>query len=185
MRRLRRAALGFVVWLTAVSTLLGNVPHFVCHCPDGTVKSFCFGSAPADSTVKNQFKCCCGGACCSQTQVSEGCCRAVETPAASYCCQNSDNDSRNADPEDDSPPFKGPSFSRTSCQKTLAMPDDGALIRPGAKANLNLPSYFAFLAISMPGAVLSLCPARSNQDWRVSCLPPPTDLVTVLQRLTI
>src|SRR5438552_4027717 len=83
MHHIRKTASSLVVWATVVSTLVGNAPHFVCRCPDGTIKPFCFGSSSKENT------CCCSGGscCCSKPDSASPGNSNGEHPGSKSCCQ--------------------------------------------------------------------------------------------------
>lgn len=178
MRRVRTGAWIFVVWATAATTLFGNTPYVVCHCPDGSLKLFCFGSSAG--------KCCCskGGAsaCCSK-KTTPG-----EQPKKACCCQKQPS---KAEIESgcvngctsESKPLKGLIIGRTCCQKTVVQPEVQTLIRPDLKAYETQATELLLLPATLGNPLSSITSIRS--DWQVHDLPPPTDLVTTLQRLTI
>lgn len=63
-----------IALVTAITTLVAGVPHFVCRCPNGTIKPFCLGC----ETKKTRS--CCETDLCSTKQESVSCCE--------FCAQN-------------------------------------------------------------------------------------------------
>lgn len=195
MRRLRQTATALVVWATAASTLLGSTPHFVCRCPDGTVKPFCSGKPSAGSS------CCCGGTCCcSGNQGKKGsCCQSVQPrgPAGSRpsCCSHNgaaqssgqsvpDTDGQKQGRPTDRAVGDGPAVSSTCCQKTLVSAEAPSVVPPETKApEKGTPdvSLLDRMKVEHLGPTMTAGTAfREPYE-----LPPPADLVTTLQRLTI
>lgn len=193
MRRLRRIALVAVVWGTAASTLMASTPHFVCRCPDGSVKPFCLGP------VFNASGCCCGGdTCCCSTKSGGGCCSkggssGGQAVKRTSCCSQAPEHKDHSKPGTDgsggaqragSKAGEGHAISSRCCQKAVAQQETQSVTPLQAKINESLnTSLVLFPATLLVQAVPS---ATSGQTvWEVFRLPPPTDLVTVLQRLTI
>jgi hypothetical protein len=186
MRRLRKTAMAVLVWATAVSTLIGSSPRFECHCPDGTIKPICFGTTSAESS-------CCRGGCCTKRDGTRSCCQTTspdrtEVTKRSCCGRNV------GAPSDESPRTrqskgaikeKGLEVSGRCCQRILVHPDDSMQIRPEPKSNQNCSASVMLLpeVVAFESADHAL--ADSRAFWQVNRLPPPTDLVTSLQRLTI
>lgn len=176
MRRVHKRMETVSVWLTAASMLLGTMPHFVCRCSDRSARSFSFGSTSEKSA------CCCGTSCCSRTPPNvkpgkkAGCCqRKAEIPTGhqvlgdAATCSDSDE----------------PGIREQCCQKTLAEREDYLQTRVQMKGNeTKQPTVFALFAIPDAGSLLPLTPC-SLTDWQSCRIPPPTDLVMTLQRLTI
>lgn len=75
MKTIKKTFLTFCILLTASMTVVAGMPHFLCVCPDGSIKPFCSGPT---TSPNSSATCCCGGTCCSDT--SQCCCRGD-------CCQ--------------------------------------------------------------------------------------------------
>ena len=160
------------VWLMALLTLFAGSPRIQCRCPDGRVKLFCLSSFfPAGVS----------GCCCTSTQPASRppCCPAPDGPPAAVeecpCCAHtrecqhgmaSDHTSR-IDP--------------IGCTKTLTQTRDPAAIPPGMEPDDNST---AVLRMSDTSVIFQQRDALSSRRDLLPD-PPPTDLITVLQRLTI
>lgn len=171
MRRVRKTALALFIGLTAICTLLAGTPHIQCRCPNGRLKLFCLSSSTKTS------KCCCDGSCCGS---AEGSAETAPSNSESHCCcgnrQNSD--------ETGTPPSTGPSLQENGCSKKLVLPEmQTSPDRRVATTNIDdvLPGV-AFRTFTSPDLDL---PAAQDTRWQVFRVPPPTDLCTVFQRLTI
>lgn len=198
MRRLRKTATALLVWATAVSSLIGSSSHFTCRCPDGTVKPFCSGQATSQSSCCCNGKCCCstidGGSCCCKGSSSAGpkkrnapsCCHQgrPETSSEAVAPRSGEKSTQETSPD----PRRGDSerltISRTCCQKTLVQAEGQTLVRPLTKPIEHLELGLAFLP---PLNIGSYVPSslRVRNGWQVYGLPPPTDLLTLLQRFLI
>jgi hypothetical protein len=180
MRRLRKIGLALLVGLTATSTLLAGVPHFVCHCPNGQVKSFCLSSPSTTG-------CCCGGACCGTHEAAgDGCCCKSSNAKAGGCCCCGDRD-----PEDASQPANDPgshdprlTLQHNCCTRTLAIPEAQSLSESKTTATASVDDS-ASLTFKI-GAYHSRTPlTHASIVWLAERGPPPADLVIVLRHLTI
>jgi hypothetical protein len=153
-------------------TVVAGVPHFTCHCPDGRVKPVCLGSTTAEKAV-----CCCDGACCGKK-------------AESACCKKSDSDSQTAagccghhgEPAPNATAKTEPALTASCCTRTLVQPE---------VATARHPERLVVKDVSL-GAFLVLQPAPVCDPPTGPCgyrhehqRPPPTDLLTALQRLLI
>jgi hypothetical protein len=196
MRRLRKTAMALLVWATAVSSLLGSIPHFTCRCPDGTLKEFCSGQATSESS------CCCNGKCCCSTGGAGSCCQGKSAPTQEgktepSCCQASITEapSKSADgrPDEVNAQKIGPNprsrpeecvlISRSCCQKTLAKAESRTLVRPETEPVKQVEFGLAPLAPLCVGYNPS--PLALRNGWSISRLPPPTDLVIAFQHFVI
>ena len=185
MRRLHRIATTLIVWATATSTLLGSVPHFVCRCPDGSIKHFCFGMEEGETPG-----CCTGKSCCAtkgssgQRQVSSG---QTGKPKTSCCSQQTTSPKKPTPVASRIAPIKavdGPVFKSAGCQKTLAQPEAQSLPRMTADAN----EIYAASDCLLPAIdqLISIQPLPAPCGiWHIHGPPRPVDIVTTLQRLTI
>jgi hypothetical protein len=184
MRRVRRTVLTFLVWATATSTLVANTPHYVCRCPNGQVKVFCLG------VVSKESACCCSGETRSSKSTSASCCQSgspSNSKGKKPCCGGQATERGNgltAQQERTANPSDGrPAVSRTCCQRIVAQPDGQPVVLPEAKDDKGFQLSIAAPALPAPEpGILSLAVAKTVLQW---CVPPPTDLVTILQRLTI
>jgi hypothetical protein len=196
MRRLRKTVTASLVWATAVSSLFGSSLHFTCRCPDGTVKPFCTGQGSSESS------CCCNGKCCS-TSDGGGCCCKSSSPEgekknAPSCCHQSkpDTSSKAVAPRSGEDSAQKTALdprslaadrltiSRTCCQKTMAQSESQTLVRPVTKPIEHLELGLALLPPLNIGFHVP-SPLRGRDCWQVYGLPPPTDLLTLLQRFLI
>ncbi len=178
MAAFRRTIRALHVGLTAIMTLVAGVPRFCCACP---------GEGSTPSTPKSAPRsagccCCCGGDCSGAAGSKSACCSREAPPS---------------DPEESSPaiqpdrPWTHGSES-SSTQRRPAKCRVAELPRPeaalpswsdsasdeGRPSNVALPAQVD-PAHALPGA------AAGPRLWRPHTLPPPTDLVTLLQHLLI
>ena len=191
MRHLRKTAMSMMVWMTAASTLIGSTSHTVCQCPDGTVKLFCGGTASAESS------CCCGAKCCSSKNGGSGCCckpaSSKQTGGKPSCCGKKSDKPTASEPSSNgcgkgartAPNVaEGPTVGGTCCQKTLVQADGPSLSRPETKPTEGSPSDSLLFSLAPTGHFV-LATIAEKTGWRVDHPPPPTDLITVLQHITI
>ncbi len=183
MRRVRKFAVICVVWATAASTLLGSTPQVVCRCPNGQIKLLC----AILNFKKSTTSCCCNGSCC-ESKGKESCCK-PKAEKERCCCnpkirEHNDNDTRHDRLPMKGKPGKFEAFDGTCCQKAVAKAKVPVLNRAETKATDGDCNGLIMQAATESGfSVASIAPPRNG--WRVHWLPPPTDLVTSLQRLTI
>lgn len=197
MLRLRKTVTALLVWATVASSLFGSTLHFTCRCPDGTVKPFCTGQGSPESS------CCCNGKCCCSTSNGDSCCQGNSSDApkeknAPSCCQQDKREtpsegvaSRSCEdsaqkivPAPRSLAAERLTISRTCCQKTLAQTESQTLVRPVTKPIKYLELSLALLPPLNIGSYVP-SPLLVTNGWQVYGLPPPTDLLTLLQRLLI
>ncbi len=196
MRRLRKTCLAVLVWVTAASTLVAGIPHFVCRCPDGQASRH-----PGSPAEESPGCCCCK--CCGSTNAAEsdsGEGTFPDAPKVSTvsCCGQSNRqqpgnpvNGSTTDPgssktakENGSKQTQSFGVDGSGCQKKLVQPKALSLTEYQKKAGEELPSPTPLL-LEVP-ADSSSPPFGSGQtSWAVSRFPPPTDLVTLLQRFTI
>lgn len=184
MRRLRKLAGVLVVWATAASTLLGTAPRFVCRCPDGSIKYFCFGP------VVEEPSSCCGKSCCGNGR-SEGQQAASEKSNKSKppCCAL-----QKATPANPGPVGAQRTINHresgeavvkpAGCQKSL----EQSKIRSLARANADICENHCISDGVSPACDVSnahLPTGSQPRIWQMHGPPPPTDFVTTLHRLTI
>lgn len=178
----KKIGLLVVLSLTAAMTLVAGAPHFTCRCPNGQVRLFCFGRLftawrPDDSRVSN---CCCGGGCCVGT--TGACC--CNSPAGSegeeaFCCSQDGNEQ-----VEERSTNSAAQFTHTCCTKTLAqLPTIGVgNSKVIASEDLTLATFISLAGpLSLTGTDASHC----SLSWQDHCIPPPTDLVSSFQLLTI
>jgi hypothetical protein len=188
MRYLRKTVLTFLVWATAASTLVSSTPHYVCRCPNGQVKEFCFGVVSKKST------CCCSGQSCCAKSNKESCCQGGRTSDAKGkkpCCGGlttngdtvGDNGPAAQQTMETNPKSGQATISRTCCHRTVAQPDGQPVIRPEAKDDKSF--QVSALAHALPAAEPGIQSLAAAKTVLQVCAPPPTDFVIVLQRLTI
>jgi len=180
MRRIRRTSLVALVWATAASMLLGATPHFTCKCPDGTIKEFCPDSASGESS------CCCGGRCCGSKDAVKACCskqgRSGPDSTSEMPCCRGQSETR-VGLTSSGKPIESTKVEAACCQRTLAQPVVGSLLRIETKSNDQHVPPVIHVPVSqiMPAGDPPTIQAR----WTAYGPPPPTDLVKILQRLTI
>jgi hypothetical protein len=173
-----------LAWLTATTLLVAATPHFHCVCPNGKVKRFCLNIASGPTG------CCCGGSCCAGNQGGECCCQAPGRLAAEQnaeqpccCCAATAQQPR----QDTRPAGAAAHVQGKCCTKT---PEGGfiAVTPEQGPERLGPSSGGLTLLVAAPGPALAAV-APHGGGWRLAWqshqLPPPTDLVTTLQRLTI
>jgi hypothetical protein len=160
------------VVVTAIMTLIAGSPHFDCLCPSGRFKSFCFAFFFSPS-----------GSCCSH----EGCCPELQPdrdsqapPEGSCCCCHA-----KAHPSSDTTSQTNAQLGQTGCQKTLLGAKAATLSLGGqaAAVKLFLNLLVAVLPYALPNPVIPTHDVGRGEG--INGLPPPTDLVTVLQQLLI
>jgi hypothetical protein len=158
MTLLRRTFLVGMVWLAAAGTLLAGFPRLECLCPANVATEK--QSAPAKRGC-----CCCGGECAS----GEGC------PSCGRAAQSPD--------EDDPAVLKasGPALKRVPCQRVPVRAEivtavDNAANKAAAGHAVALAGH-----LCLTHAILSSFVSNQRDSRAIHLLPPPTDLVTVLQ----
>jgi hypothetical protein len=174
-----RAVQTGAVWLTAIMTLVAGTPHFVCRCPNGNVKPFCF----AFLSGKNGG--CCDGSCCSASQVDEGKGFAAlasfsATGIKKSCCCCKTHQEKASDPS-----RTDANLGNARCQKVLV---DGIAAVPAPSVQAPLQDLTAHLFVPAPETTMAqegFGACDSAFANRCHWPPPSTDLVTVLQRFLI
>jgi hypothetical protein len=161
---------GFVL-LTALLTLVAGLPHVRCRCPSGRVIPFCLGSLFHGAT----------GCCAAESPSSpDGCCASAngaetDPGAPSCCCHASAAWAEEAASE--------ARLAAGHCTKSLTAADDLATAsrHPGSA-----PASDSFDLLPPAGILAAALQDREPPSRQGHSLaPPPTDLVTALQRLTI
>jgi hypothetical protein len=180
MRRIGSKIVSGLACLAALLTPVGGVPHFVCRCPNGHVKSFCL-----NITTEKSGGCCCGGGCCSRAGGGKCCCcsrgktaRCARHDKGANCCGT-----HQAGPGEERP--GGPSFAEgPCCTKTLRVAESLAVVPKRGPAADDLSPSLDLLA-----APVFVCTPEAGSVYRVPGLAhspgPPADLVTLLRRLVI
>jgi hypothetical protein len=172
MRWLRKTCLTALVWLAAAMTVVAGVPHFTCHCPDGRVKTVCLGSTTAQKGV-----CCCDGACCGE-KAESACCKksGSDSRTAAGCCGHHGESAPNA------PAKAQPSLAVPCCTRTLVQPEVSTFLS-SERVVVKDVTLGALLGVQhAPLWTAPTEPCAFRQDHQ---RPPPTDLLTTLQRLLI
>jgi hypothetical protein len=161
-----------LVGLTALATLFAGMPHQVCRCPSGQIKLFCF-SSPAETA-----SCCCHGSCCGLEAGTTQPGASGAKPEGSCCCAQHGSVAKSA------APGAGCSAPGKCCTKTLVLSETQSLSE--SKVPTSDSVHFVLWATPVSGTPQSL-PVRvtPNTPWEAFRVPPPTDHVTILQRLTI
>lgn len=166
------------IWLTAVMTLIAGSPHFDCRCPNGNVKPFCL------ALLSGKTGCCCEGSCCSASSGDDGEALAAHASLSATvakktccCCKAHQENARDESQTD-------ARLGKAGCQKILAEAA-AAVAEPAVKAPEQALTTHLFvpapeLVMGQDGFGVSDCLYASHYHW-----PPPTDLVTVLQRFLI
>jgi hypothetical protein len=168
----KRAQIGFV-WLTALLTLVAGSPHVRCVCPSGQVKPFCLGFLFHGGTT--------GGCCAADTPASPaGCCDLPHPPPAGEdvpcCCSHGPKEAA-------CEASLAACVAAVPCTRTLEKAVEFVPVPWAAGVAVALACN-SFLA---PGGLTGApSDAKGLPSWQGHSLaPPPTDLVTILQRLTI
>src|SRR5579884_764691 len=174
-----RAVQPGAIWLTAVMTLVAGTPHFDCRCPNGNVKPFCL------ALLTGKTGCCCEGSCCSASPGDDGKDRAAHAaPSATVakktccCCKAHQENAGNGSRTDSR-------LGKAGCQKTLAK-TAVAVAEPTVKAPDQDRTAHLFVPAPEPvrGQIgFASCDYLSSHHYHR--IPPPTDLVTVLQHFLI
>jgi hypothetical protein len=184
MRWLRRTSLSVLVWLAAAMTVLAGVPHCSCRCPDGRVKPFCFGSTAKKGGCCCDGECCCakaGTACCCKKSASEpqgatALCCGQQGEAAGSCCGHHDQPAPNIPAKDE------PALTGSCCTRTLAQPEVFTFLSPKRFVVKDVTLQALHVVQHVPLWDAPTEPRAFRQEHQ---RPPPTDLLTTLQRLLI
>ena len=177
MRRLRSLATFLIVCTTATSTLLGGLPHFVCRCPDGSIKHFCFGETSS---------CCMGQSPCAQrgNQGPQKKLASNQRGPKPSCCTSAKKATVLTRSHSATKPGAGPVLQSAGCQRILEQSE--AQPAPGKSADtdeIRIAAHDILLLVNVPNPAPSAAPPRGI--WQVHGLPPPIDFVTTLHRLVI
>lgn len=145
----------FLVWLTAISTLIAGLPRLECRCPNGHVKPFCISSIlPLAGGCGGDGKCCCG-----KRGIYAGC-----------CARHSLEHGR-------------PSLQRSSCVKTPAS-GTIAIVEAKTAVVQDFVTATGCPA-ALPGNTCCSADVRGRLLAKTHLLPPPADLITLLGHLLI
>ena len=174
MRWVRKIAMIALVWATASSMLFAATPYYVCGCPDATIKMNGANSVSTQSSY-------CSSSCCASEAKEKPCCRASKKKRAakSSCCTLGADSLRSTTNLDGSP-----TIGQTHCQKTLIQPEQRSFCRLEVKPLEGANEAVVALAC-VADMNSSIATNAETTFWRMALIPPPSDLVTVLQRLTI
>ncbi len=164
-------------WLTAIMMLIAGTPHFDCRCPNGNIKHICL------SLFSGKSGCCCEGSCCSAIRgddakdLTDHPSPSAAVAKAGCCCKGRQENARDESQTD-------ARLGKAGCQKTLAKAA-AAIAEPAMKAPVQDPTAHLFvpaaeLLAGQDGFGACDCLFAHRYHW-----PPPTDLVTVLQRFLI
>ena len=154
------------VWLTALMMLVAGIPQLRCGCPGGDVK-------PSPSAPDSQPAGCC---CCGATR--EACGEAVSSDEKDKCCCCHPSQER---PTTDSERGPRAGLQKPRCIKELQR--TVSVAPPRTEQSDHQEQAIAPLARTVP-VCLPVFPL-SPRIWRLHLLPPPTDLITLLQHLTL
>lgn len=179
MRFLRKICWMLLVWTTAASTLLAGTPHMVCRCADG--------NGTRQMPIPVTAACCCTGRCALPP--AEGKLPETKKTKKPSCCQRYQHAQKNKDgfeatavKGNELP--TGPALKPNGCHKELGKVDRGILAnQDGANlihCNPSLVYSFSWETGEV-GAVLGVVRFSREECQR----PPPSDLITVFQHLTI
>jgi hypothetical protein len=191
MRRLRKTVVILLVWATAASTLLAGLPHLECGCPAARGNPNKSGTSAAGKT------CCCGGSCFSASESNKSGTSGHRPNKRHSCCGGGAQEQGQAGSEGRSTPDKDKVRNHehrksgrqdrgnsNGCPKRLVTPQQQAWATVETKGQQNLTVNLFVVALS-PLAFSAPDIVPFPHVWEVSRQPPPTDLVTLLQRLTI
>lgn len=154
--------------VTAAMTLVAAMPHFECRCPDGYLKPFCFGC------VSRASGCCCARAEGSSTESAKCCCGRTKAAVAEKCCKEERAFQRFLS-------STSGDLARASCCQLTPAYSEPAVFGPSGDDLGTLVFAFALLAQTQFHLDTPVTDA-TVVSWEI---PPPIDLLTVLQRLTI
>jgi len=148
-------------------TLIAGTPHFDCRCPNGRVKPFCLVG------LTGKHGCCCEDSLCaaraslSATVAQKSCCRCKAYDEAAG--DESRTDAR---------------LGKAGCQKTLV---EGIVAIPAPSVKAPVQDLTAHLFVAAPESTMTQEGFGAGDGLFANHYhwPPPTDLVTVLQRFLI
>ncbi len=181
MRWLRRTSVSVLVWLAVAMTVVAGVPHSSCRCPDGRIKPFCSGS------TGKKGGCCCDGECCCAKAGTACCCKKSDSEepqgATGSCCgQRGSCCGHHGQSATNAPANVLPAVTGSCCTRTLVQPEVSTFLSPERMVVKDV-ALGALLAV--PLAPLWDAPSEPWAFRQEHQRPPPTDLLTTLQRLLI
>lgn len=155
----RKTTLAGLTWLTAAMTLVAGLPHFVCRCPDGTLKPFCLGW---DINLP--------GGCCPHSQQAEPVRQKADEPSC-CCCQAKKENGRQCD------------VQSVGCRRT---PAPCAVLISDSRKDLGdrLDSACAIISCNILRS-LELISHQDVSSHQAFSIPPPTNRVIALKHLLI
>ena len=175
MDSLRKKALSMLLTLTALTTVIAGIPYYSCACLDlGTMLS---GSAPPLEATP----CRCGGSCCvsaANDNEARSCCGSVRR------IPKDDRGSSTSEPKTSTSQTGRPQIGRAGCIQILVLPQILACSSsktPGSDAPISQQLFDS----RTPVVESSLIGTSMHTLWLSHEVSPPTDITTVLQRLTI
>lgn len=159
------------ILLTAIMTLVAGAPHLVCRCPNGRIKPSCLSVFTAKST-------CCERSCCSPLPAEANASPPAAAVKQTCCCCETNQEKPSGEHQ------SVPRLERAACQKALAEAAAAVFESPVKVSVLDLTGHLLGLAPepirSQQGFGVCTCWFGDRYHW-----PPPSDLVTVLQRFLI
>jgi hypothetical protein len=167
---------GFI-WLTALTTLFTNLPHFDCICPNGDHKPFCVSGLFTSPD-------CCRGSCCSSSTAQKSRLQAQETPPSAHtqkcsCCRNGSS------PIEHDGTGPGSRLVGNCCRKTLVQNEFAPLGMEKTTPTPDGTSAFPQILHSTP--LISCVVSEADEVFfsPQNTQPPPIDLVIALQHILI
>ena len=165
--------------MTALMTLVAGTPHFDCRCPNGRIKPFCL------ALLTGRTGCCCEGSCCSAPPGDDEKGHTTHpSPAATVpkkaccCCKAHQGNARGGS-------RTAPGLGKVGCQKSLAEMAS-AVSEPSVKVSEKALSAHLFVPTLEPVTEHDgFGPGAFLTAYHQHRIPPPTDLVTVLQHFLI
>jgi len=175
-----------LVWATAVSTVLAGVPQTVCRC-----QPFPATDSEAGSTQK--MGCCRGGTCADP--IAEGNRAGEQQPRANQygktgrtCCSHKSegqpDGSENVANHVGKTRGSSPQVDPGGCHKEVVTSQVISSVDQTKKAGEEARSSWG-LVFFFSQAIPSATPSSESRSLAVCEPPPPADLVTTFQRLTI
>ena len=172
---MRRTAVVARAWMLAITFLVAGIPDFQCRCSNGKVEVLCFG-LPAQPSG-----CCCGGTCCVRGG-NASCCERSAPPvsqavARASCCGHQDKAVREQAARS-SPPHCN------RCTRSLARTEVLGVTHTKTTAGEDLAAG----PLHLPPKDVCLSSPQANLDptcWQPYRLPPPTDLIVLLEHFLI
>jgi hypothetical protein len=170
------------VWLTATMTLVAGIPLADCICPDGTRKVFCSGCAA------NEARCCQTASCSPSPQANSNgpvkraaCCAHSAVPKTPT--NQTTLGSKTVRQQPQQKPGPDGQVTALGCRRALAE-QQAPVVTSAEKSRPESVLALALPAVAVPIAFLTKAPP-CPLAWQSYRLPPPTDLVIVLQHFVI